>query len=137
MASGRNQGGPREYKEEITGLMLDRLVLCITAEIQTENVTELSLQKRQLPDDHPVLRNNMRNKKFVGPDGKTYLEHKPEEGSFLTYFDGSTWLITFPLGKELDRSYYFYGNRLPATARDWKIQHIGNRGNFPACFECG
>jgi len=137
VASGRNQGGPREYKEEITGLMLGRLMLCTTATIQTKNVTGLSLQKRQFPDDHTVLRNNMRNKKFVGPDGKTYLEHKPEEGSFLTYFDGSTWLITFPLGKELDRSYYFYGNRLPATARDWKIQHIGNRGNFPACFECG
>ena len=73
---------------------------------------------------------------FVDPDEKMYPEHKPEKGSFLTYFDGSTWLITFPIGDELDRSYYFYGDRLPVTARDWRIQHVGNQSPFPAFVDC-
>jgi hypothetical protein len=77
----------------------------------------------------------MRDNKFVGPDGKTYLEHKPEEGSFLTYFDGSTWLITFPIGRGLNRSYLFYGDRLPIAAREWRIHHVVKRDPFPAYVE--
>jgi hypothetical protein len=99
------------------------------------DVTELSLQKGYFVVDCRVEQNTMRNKKFVGPDGKTYLEHKPEEGSFLTYFDGSTWLITFPSGRDLDRSYYFYGDRLPVTSRDWRISHVGKPSPFPAFVE--
>ena len=38
---------------------------------------------------------------FVGPDGKAYSENKPEEGGFLSYFDGCKWLITFPVKNSL------------------------------------
>jgi hypothetical protein len=78
----------------------------------------------------------MHMKEFVGPDGKKYAENKPEEGGFLTYFDGSTWLITFPFRKAPDRDYYFFGDRLPVTARDWRMHHVGNTGAFPAFIEC-
>jgi hypothetical protein len=77
----------------------------------------------------------MRSKKFIGPDGKSYSEQKPEEGRFLTYFDGSTWLITFPISEALDRNYYFCGDRLPVTAQEWKIHHVGKNNPFPACVE--
>ncbi len=71
---------------------------------------------------------------FVGPDGKAYSENKPEEGGFLSYFDGCKWLITFPIRNGLARSYYFFfGDRLPSSPKDWEVRHIATTNSpFPA-----
>jgi len=77
----------------------------------------------------------MRTKEFVGPDGKIYSEHTPEEGSFLTYFGGSRWLIAFPINDRLDQNYYFWGDHLPVGAEEWRILNFGKHQSFPANFE--
>jgi hypothetical protein len=70
---------------------------------------------------------------FVGPDGKAYSENKPEEGGFLSYFDGCKWLITFPVKNGLERSYYFFfGDRLPSSAGQWEVRLVGTPSPFPA-----
>jgi len=64
---------------------------------------------------------------FVGPDGKAYSENKPEEGGFLSYFDGCKWFITFPLRNSLAHSFhYFFGDQLPSSANQWKISLEGS-----------
>ena len=69
---------------------------------------------------------------FVGPDGKAYAEHKPDEGGFLSYFDGCKWLITFPVKNGLERSYYFFfGEKLPTTPTEWEIRSVGTPSPFP------
>jgi hypothetical protein len=77
------------------------------------------------------------SKKFIGPDGQAYQEHKPEDGGFLIYFDGSTWLITFPISEELDQNYLFYGDRLPSSPQEWRMRLVGarTRSPFPAFIE--
>ena len=73
---------------------------------------------------------------FVGPDGKAYSENKPEEGGFLSYFDGCKWLITFPIDNGFARRcYFFFGDRLPASAKDWEIRCLSANDTFPAFVE--
>lgn len=70
---------------------------------------------------------------FVGPDGKAYCENKPEEGGFLSYFDGCKWLITFPFRGGFEKShYFFFGDQLPSSARQWTIRAISTQSPFPA-----
>jgi hypothetical protein len=72
---------------------------------------------------------------FVGPDGRAYAEHKPDEGGFLSYFDGCSWLITFPINQGLERSYVFLGETLPTSASQWKIRLVNTHSPFPAFIE--
>lgn len=73
---------------------------------------------------------------FVGPDGKAYAEHKPEEGGFLSYFDGCMWLITFPVKNGLARSYYFFfGQQLPSSSEQWEMRLVSTNSPFPAYIE--
>lgn len=73
---------------------------------------------------------------FVGPDGKAYAEHKPEEGGFLSYFDGCKWLITFPVRNSMARSYhFFFGEQLPTSANQWVIRLVSTNSRFPAYIE--
>lgn len=70
---------------------------------------------------------------FVGPDGKAYSENKPEEGGFLSYFDGCKWLITFPVKNGLARSYYFFlGEQMPSSPSQWEVCCVGSETPFPA-----
>ncbi len=74
---------------------------------------------------------------FVGPDGKAYAEHKPEEGGFRAYFDGCKWLITFPVRNSLAHCHhYFAGENLPTSASQWVVRLLvsGNH-RFPAYIE--
>jgi hypothetical protein len=72
---------------------------------------------------------------FVGPDGKSYSENKPEEGGFLYYFDGCMWLISFPAHQNSGHGFYFYDDHLPTSAEDWKLQRFNTRKPFPAFIE--
>lgn len=73
---------------------------------------------------------------FVGPDGKAYSESKPDEGGFLSYFDGCKWLITFPIDNGFASSYYFFfGDKLPSSAGEWKVRHLPVGDKFPAFVE--
>ncbi len=78
----------------------------------------------------------MTTQTFVGPDGKAYAEHKPEEGGFLSYFDGCMWLITFPVKNSLAQScYFFLGDRLPCSAKQWQMKMISSNNAYPAHIE--
>jgi len=73
---------------------------------------------------------------FVGPDGKAYAEHKPEEGGFLSYFDGYKWLITGPVRNSMAHScHYYFGEQLPTSASQWVIRLVSSNSRFPAYIE--